>query len=138
MISYILWALLIYFLYVATPALLRLTGGRKGLGDIAGAALGPRDDVTETTTSAKRAARAQRNMEESLFFFIPLALLLMHTGKADGIASAGAGLYIVARALYLPSYLMGVFGMRTAVWVAGFVGIAMMAVRAIISFSLHQ
>lgn len=129
MIDYILWALLLYLAYIFTPALMRLVGNAQAGGGLIKVALGSRDEVKETSIANQRAARAQKNMEESLFLFLPVALLLLYTEKGDGLASAGAGMYVVARALYLPAYIMGVPGLRTLVWTASFAGIIMMIVR---------
>ncbi len=128
MISYILWALLLYFAYVAVHAVLKLNSS-KGEGNLLVVGLGPRDTVLEKSVSAQRCGRAQRNMEEALFFFLPLALLLIITDKADGIALTGALVFVIARAAYLPAYFFGVFGLRTLMWLAGFVGLIMMALR---------
>jgi len=128
MISFILWALLLYFVYVAAHAVLKLTSS-KGDGNLIAIGLGPRDTVLEKSVSSQRCGRAQRNMEEALFFFLPLALLLIITDKADGLGLTGALVFVIARAAYLPAYLIGVAGLRTLVWAAGFAGIVMMALR---------
>ena len=128
MISYILWALLLYFVYVTVHAVLKLQSS-KGEGNLLVIGLGPRDTVLEKSVSSQRCGRAQRNMEEALFFFLPLALLLLITDKADGLGLTGALVFVIARAVYLPAYFMGVFALRTIVWVGGFIGIIMMALR---------
>lgn len=128
MISYILWALLLYFVYVTVHAVLKLHSS-KGEGNLLAVGLGPRDTVLEKSVSSQRCGRAQRNMEEALFFFLPLALLLLITDKADGLGLTGALVFVIARAVYLPVYFMGVFALRTIVWAGGFAGVMMMALR---------
>lgn len=128
MINYVLWALVVYFVYITVHAVLKLQSS-KGDGNLLTVGLGPRDTVLEKSVSSQRCGRAQRNMEEALFFFLPLALLAMITGKADGMALSGAMIFVIARAAYLPAYFFGVFGLRTLVWAGGFVGIIMMALR---------
>ncbi len=128
MISYILWALLLYFLYVTVHAVLKLQSS-KGDGNLLAVGLGPRDTVLEKSVASQRCGRAQRNMEESLFFFLPLALLLIITDKADGWGLTGALIFVIARAAYLPVYFMGVFALRTLVWTVGTVGLVMMVLR---------
>ena len=128
MINYILWALLLYFVYITVHAVLKLQSS-KADGNLLTVGLGPRDTVLEKSVSSQRCGRAQRNMEEALFFFLPLALLLIITGKADGMALTGALVFVIARAAYLPAYFFGVFGLRTIVWAAGLAGIVMMALR---------
>ena len=128
MVDYILWALLLYFIYIAAHAALKLYSS-KGDGNLLVIALGPRDVVLEKSVGAQRCGRAQRNMEEALFFFLPLAILLIITGKADGMGLTGALVFVIARAAYLPAYYVGVAGVRTLVWFAGFVGLIMMVLR---------
>ncbi len=129
MTGYILWSLLLYFIYVMTSAGMCLLAVPGGAGAILKAALGSRDKMPDAGIMAERAGRAQRNMEESLFFFLPLALLALFLGKADGLAATGALVYVIARAVYLPVYVFGIFAARTAVWSAGLIGIVMMLVR---------
>ncbi|MEO1251477.1 MAG: MAPEG family protein [Pseudomonadota bacterium] len=130
MIAYVLYALLIYLLYIVVHALLKLQSS-KGEGNLVTVGLGPRDTVLEKSVSSQRCARAQRNMEESLFFFLPVALLLLIADKADGIALTGALIFVVARLLYLPAYAYGVFGLRSLIWIVGAGGIVMMVMRLI-------
>ncbi len=110
---------------------MKLKSSSSGIGDATRVALGPRDTVLEKTIAAQRSARAQRNMEEALFFFLPLAILLIVTDKADGFGMLGAQLFLIARVIYLPSYLMGVFALRSIVWTAGSVSLILMIIRLI-------
>ena len=128
MIGYILWALALYFVYISVHAVQNLSSSSKG-GNLLTVGLGTRDDVAENSTGAKRCGRAQRNMEEALFFFLPLALLLIITEKDNGLALTGALVFVVARAIYLPVYMMGVYAVRTVVWAAGVAGLIMMIMR---------
>ena len=128
MINYILWALVLYFVYVAVHAGLKLLSS-KADDNLLVLGLGPRDTVVEKSVSSQRCGRAQRNMEEALFFFLPLALLLIVTEKADGTGLTGALLFIVARAAYLPVYFLGVFALRSVIWLGGAAGLLMMAFR---------
>ena len=128
MISYILWALLIYFVYVAAHGATRIMAS-KGDTNLLAYALGPRDNAADASVGAARCGRAQKNMEEALFFFLPLALLLLITGKADGLGATGALIFVVARVVYLPAYMLGAPALRTLVWTGGVVGIVMMALR---------
>ncbi len=128
MIDYILWTLLVYFAYVAAHAATRIMAS-KGDTNLLAYALGARDSAADATTGAARCGRAQKNMEESLFFFLPIALLLLMTNKADGMALTGALIYVIARAVYLPAYMLGVPALRTLVWTAGVVGLVMMLLR---------
>ena len=93
---------------------------------------GARDEGSETKgVLAGRAARAFRNYLETYPAFGILALLLIVLQRADGIGFAGALIWLVARAIYLPLYLAGVPYLRTLVWLASIAGLLLMAVRAV-------
>jgi uncharacterized MAPEG superfamily protein len=93
---------------------------------------GARDEGSETKgVLAGRAARAFRNYLETYPAFGVLALLLIVLQRADGIGYAGALIWLVARAIYLPLYLAGVPYLRTLVWLASIAGLLLMAVRAV-------
>ena len=79
--------------------------------------------------AGERAARALANLSESLPVFLTLALLILMLDVDGPAAQAGAGVFLVARALYVPCYVFGVFAVRSIVWtVAGFGLLAMAAV----------
>lgn len=128
MVSTILWVLLLYFVYIAAHGLMRITASKGDKGLLA-FALGSRDGSADSSESAARCGRAQANMEESLFFFLPLALLLMMTGKADGMGATGTLVFLVARVAYLPAYIAGIFAVRSIVWAVGLAGLVMMVLR---------
>ncbi len=128
MIDYILWALLLYFIYIVVHAVMKLQSS-KGDGNLLTIGLGTRDTVLEKSVAAQRCGRAQRNMEEAMFFFLPVALLLIVTGKADGMGLTGALIFVIARAAYLPAYYAGVFGLRSLIWMVGAAGLIMMVLR---------
>ena len=130
MITYILWALGLYFVYVSVHAVTRINASKGDKGLLA-YGLGPRDGLADLTAGAARCGRAQKNMEESLFFFLPLALLLIITGKADGMGLTGALIFVIARVAYLPAYMIGVPAVRTLIWAGGLAGMVMMLLRLI-------
>lgn len=132
MIGLILLVLLLYAVHILLPATIFFVGGPMPSGERLRVALGPRDDTPSPTLHVARARRAQANLEESLPFFWVTALLLLHLGRADGIAVAGGWVFVVARALYLPAYVTGIPVVRTLLWMAGIAGIVMMLAR------LHQ
>lgn len=96
-------------------------GKQAGLSEL----LGPRDDQPELTRSTARARRALQNFTEASLLFLP-ALALVMTLPTSGLAVAGAWVFVLARAAYLPCYLFGVFAVRTIVWATGHVGVGMM------------
>ena len=87
------------------------------------ALLGPRDNPPEASIFSERAARAQRNTEEALLLFLPLALLTLD----QTAALHGAQIFVLARIAYAPSYILGVPYLRSVVWTVGAYGLASMA-----------
>ncbi len=79
--------------------------------------------------AAPRAKRALANYLETYPAFIALALALAITGKSGGAGATGAILWIVARALYLPIYVIGIPYIRTLAWAVSIVGLVMMLAR---------
>ena len=79
--------------------------------------------------TAPRAKRAIANYLETYPAFIALALALAVTGKSGGAGASGAILWIVARTLFFPIYVIGIPVVRTLAWAASIVGLVMMLVR---------
>ena len=87
----------------------------------------PRDkDVTAKGLTCGRATRALHNYIENLVPFVAADLALITTQHTGGI---GATIWIIARIIYLPIYIMGIKYVRTACWAAGVVGLLMMLGR---------
>ena len=78
---------------------------------------------------AGRATRALHNYVENLGPFVAMALALIATGHAGGLGAAGATIWILARILYLPVYLVGTLYVRTALWAIAVIGLLMMLGR---------
>jgi uncharacterized MAPEG superfamily protein len=90
-------------------------------------ALGPQDEGKhEQGVLARRARRALGNMLETFPIFAAVALALVVSNKAGGIAATGALIWFFARIAYLVVYLAGIPYARTLVWAASILGIAMM------------
>jgi uncharacterized MAPEG superfamily protein len=73
-----------------------------------------------------RATRALGNYIENLVPFVALDLALIATQHTGGY---GATIWILARILYFPVYLMGTLYVRTALWGISVVGLLMMLGR---------
>ena len=78
-----------------------------------------------------RATRALGNYVENYGPFIALALALIATGQGGGLGAWGATVWILARIIYLPIYLMGVIYVRTALWAISVIGLLMMLYRLV-------
>ena len=76
--------------------------------------------------SVGRATRALHNYVENLAPFVAMDLALIATNHTGGI---GATIWIIARIVYLPIYMLGTKYIRTACWFVGVVGLLMMLGR---------
>lgn len=114
MTFWILTALVLYFVQTLLPVAFRYKGSPE--------AMKSRDVMPEATVMAGRADRALANVTEAMILFFPLALLAQ---EAVG-AVLGAAIFVCARIIYVPLYLMGVPFLRTLAWIAGLGGLFVM------------
>ncbi|MEO1483688.1 MAG: MAPEG family protein [Myxococcota bacterium] len=126
MTLYIIMVLGLYFIQVMLPSLLATleADDRKATIDDA---LRAKDNVPEPSQRTARLQRAQRNIAESLPIFLALALLHEIHDTAE-LAGAGALVFIAARVVYVPVYVLAFPGLRTVVWTISVVGLGMMTV----------
>ncbi|WP_222876147.1 MAPEG family protein [Terrihabitans soli] len=75
---------------------------------------------------AGRAERALKNYLETFTALIALSLALAVLNKTGGIATTGAWIWLLARLVYIPLYLMGIPYIRSAVWVVAALGLFLM------------
>ena len=88
---------------------------------------GTRDDAPSPSVMHARSLRAHRNFLESLPVFLAFGFAAMVVSDADiALATTGAMLFVIARALFLPLYLLGVPWLRSAAWSVGFVALLLM------------
>ena len=87
----------------------------------------PRDNQPEAKgVLCGRATRALGNFVENYGAFIAMDLALVATGHTGGW---GAVVWIVARIVYLPLYLVGIPVVRTLCWTVSIIGLLMMLAR---------
>ncbi len=89
-------------------------------------AFGNRDNLPEATPLAGRAARTAQNTLENFVLFAAIALVAHAAGEASPRIALGAQVFFWSRVLYVPIYYAGIVYLRTAVWLASIVGLAMM------------
>lgn len=122
MITWILLALATYLANVFAALLVYLPS--EGLMGH----LGSRDNSPEPSPLVARLRRSVSNHQESLFLFIPLALLAMTVPTVNqAMALMGAQIYVLARIAYIPAYAVSVFAVRSVVWTISLMGLGMMA-----------
>ena len=89
-------------------------------------AMGNRDDLPEATPFAGRADRTARNTLENFVLFAALVLVAHVSGTQSPRVLLGAEIFFWSRLLFIAVYYAGIPYLRTVVWTAGFVGLAMM------------
>lgn len=85
--------------------------------------VGNRENLPTFEGWAGRAQRAHRNMMESLIIFAALVLAAQIAGKTNAMTAIGAQLFFFARLVYAPVYVIGIPGLRTALWGISFAGL---------------
>ncbi|MEP7240620.1 MAG: MAPEG family protein [Devosia sp.] len=85
-----------------------------------------RDDEAPAGPLLGRAERALKNYLETWPAFIILAFVAHLADPGDPVVFWGAVVWLAGRVLYLPLYLMGVFAVRSLVWVAAASGLFVM------------
>jgi len=92
------------------------------------AAAGNRDGLSSDKPGFPgRLDRAIENLKESLFFFIPLVIFAAILGVSNEMTVMGAQLFVGARLVHAFLYLAGIPWLRTFAFLAGLVGIIMVA-----------
>jgi uncharacterized MAPEG superfamily protein len=127
-ITWILAVLVLFVVQTFLPATLRYVQSGVGAAASVRIALGPRDEVPPLSPVGARAQRALANIHEALPVFLTLALLHVARSTAGDTATHGAAVFVVARAIYVPAYLSGITGLRSAAWTVSWVGLVMMIV----------
>jgi uncharacterized MAPEG superfamily protein len=84
--------------------------------------------VTPLLGPAGRLARALDNFSETFPLFAAIVLAVVISGKSGPLSEWGAGLYLVARVLYLPLYAFGVPLIRSLVWNVAAFGIVLLVI----------
>jgi len=119
--------LLVLALYVVQLFLQETSLYRFNLWQI----MGNRDARPEETVIAARLNRAKNNMLEALPLFLGLAMLALVKDGDASKAVNGATIFLVARIIYIPIYATGIPVLRSLVWLAGMLGLLMMALSQI-------
>lgn len=92
---------------------------------------GNREGMPEITGWAGRAARAHRNLLESLVLFAALVLVAHATDQLNAMTALGAQLFFWARVAYAVVYLAGIPWLRTGVWAVSVVGLALIFLQLV-------
>jgi uncharacterized MAPEG superfamily protein len=86
--------------------------------------IGPRDQVRPALAKiGGRIERAWDNFRETFPLFAVAVLIGQALGLHTAMSVLGAQIYIWARLLYVPAYVIAIPGTRTLTWAASFAGI---------------
>ena len=85
----------------------------------------PRDPAFYQDAIRARALGAHQNGIEAFPFFAAAVLLAYALQKTDAHSALGAQIYVWARLLYIPAYVLGIPFLRTLIWAASLAGILM-------------
>jgi len=75
--------------------------------------LGSRDEPLEKSAIQGRFARTVQNHAEAMLMFVPLMALVVYLGRENEWTAVAAWLVIIGRAIFIPCYILGVFGLRS-------------------------
>ena len=92
-------------------------------------AMGPRDNAPALKGQAGRAQRALLNHFEGLILFAIAVVVVTAGGQATGFTAVCAWIYLLARLIYVPAYLLGWTPWRSVIWAVGF-GVTMLMILA--------
>ena len=92
---------------------------------------GNRDGLPEMPGWAGRAARAHRNMLESLILFAVLVLVAHIAGIRNEMTLLGAQLFFWGRVAHAVIYIAGIAWLRTAAWAVSVAGLALIFVQLV-------
>ncbi len=90
-----------------------------------------RDTLPAATPLAGRAERAAKNTVTNFVLFAALVIVAEMIAVNVRLVGTGAMLFFWARVVYVPIYLIGVPYLRTLLWLAGTIGLGMIAVAAL-------
>ena len=94
-------------------------------------AASPRDEPRQLTGKAGRAQRAMNNHFEGLILFTIAVLVVTLSAQSSATTQTAAWLYLGARILYVPAYLIGKGPWRSLIWFVGFLATFVMLLASI-------
>lgn len=89
--------------------------------------LGSRNDPVVETAVQGRFARCVQNQIEAICIYVPITAIVVFLDRTSELSAVASWLVIVGRALFVPFYVFGVFGLRSVAYGVATVGLLMMA-----------
>jgi uncharacterized MAPEG superfamily protein len=124
-LTLLVWAVVLAFLQIVVASV--GTNTQVPLSVLAG----NREGMPEATGWAGRAARAHRNMMESLPLFAALVLIAHVAGRVNGTVILGEQIFVFARLAHAAIYTLGLPWIRTVAWAVSVVGMAMILMQLV-------
>ena len=118
----IILSFLLVLIQITIPVLISLFLKNKKLSYL----FSSRDESSDTSIYEERANRALKNIFETFPIFIGLVLLSI---IKDVDNSSLAFFWLIARAIYVPVYILGVDYFRTGVWAVSLISLILMGVK---------
>ena len=124
-LMYLVWSVALTFIIM----LIAVSGAtlQVGLPKLAG----NREAVPELTGWPGRAARAHRNMLESLVLFAALVLVAQAANVHNATTLLGAELFFWGRVAHAVIYIAGIAWARTAAWAVSVAGLIMLFIAVV-------
>ncbi|WP_420426643.1 MAPEG family protein [Algiphilus sp.] len=95
--------------------------------------LSPRDEARRLEGLAGRAQRAMNNHFENLILFTLAVLVVTASGAQSGFTAGCAWVYLGARMLYIPAYVLGWVPWRSMFFATGWFATLAMLVAALVA-----
>lgn len=93
--------------------------------------LGPRDTMPELPVTLGRMKRAINNHFEALILFTLATVVVVLGQQGSWFTAACAWIYLLARFLYVPAYVLGWVPARSLIWAIGFAATMLMILAAL-------
>lgn len=95
-------------------------------------AMGPRDEARQLTGVAGRLQRALNNHFEGLILFTIAVLVVTLSDQSTALTEMAAWVYLGARVLYVPAYVIGRGPWRTLIWSVGLAATVTLLIAALL------
>lgn len=93
---------------------------------------GPRDEPVTFTGAAGRARRAYDNHFEGLVIFAIAVLVTVLSGQSSTLSAVLAWIYLAARLVYVPAYVLAWTPWRSLAWALGWLATLIMLIAALV------
>ena len=120
--SILILSFLLVLIQITIPVLISLLTNNVKLSYL----FSSRDNAANTSKYTDRANRSLKNLFETLPIFIGLILLSI---ISDVDNSFLAMIWLLARIIYVPVYIVGINYVRTGIWAIALICLIMMSVR---------